>query len=87
MKEEENHEKVEGKEQRGRSKRKAIPTFPWQISLFLKIPFLAKLVKFGPKWLSLAPNGSKQSNYLKGLNKTAFWGISFIIVHNYCTYS
>ena len=39
MKEEENHEKEEGKELRGRSKRKKNPTFPWQISLFLKIPF------------------------------------------------
>ena len=49
MNEEENHEKEEGKERRGRSKRKEIPTFPWQISLFLKIPFFTKTVKFGPK--------------------------------------
>ena len=46
---EENHEKEEGKELRGRSKRKENPTFPWQISLFLKIPFLTKTVTFGPK--------------------------------------
>ena len=49
MKEEENHEKEEGKELTGRSKRKENPTFPWQISLFLKIPFLTKTVQFGPK--------------------------------------
>ena len=49
MKEEENREKEEGKERRGRSKRKEIPTFPWQISLFLTIPFLTKTVKFGPQ--------------------------------------
>ena len=49
MKEEENHKKEEGKERRGRSKRKKNLTFPWQISILPKIPFLTKTVKFGLK--------------------------------------